>query len=263
MNLRVWPSMWKSPEVMVPILGLIYVSIILVYTMVTLNFSPFSLVFIPFIVLFLLCAYGVWRQSKIGYITTAVLSSIFLALEGTQIVQALGAVTIPDEFFSVVTSVPLLVAVLVYSILGLRQIRRKAIVQKPMRTIPASSFVILLVLGFMIGAITIGVVAAQTETRLLGSAGGGDITIVQGAGNQNNGQFYSPQTLTMKVGVTVTWTNHDGTAHSITSKGSSLFDSGGIPTGGSFKYTFTHPGTYNYYCTIHPWMTGIIVVALG
>jgi plastocyanin len=128
---------------------------------------------------------------------------------------------------------------------------------------PASTLVILLVVGFIFGGITVGLVAAQTETRLINTAGGGDITIVPGAGSQNNPQFYVPSTFTAKVGAPVTWANHDGTGHTVTSKGSALFDSGSINTGETFKYTFTQPGTYDYYCTFHPWMTGKIVVASG
>lgn len=95
------------------------------------------------------------------------------------------------------------------------------------------------------------------------SGGGGDVTIVQGAGNQNNGQFYTPQSLTVKVGTTVKWVNHDGTTHTVTSKGSNAFDSGYIPAGGSFGFKFSQPGSYQYYCTLHPWMTGTIVVTSG
>ena len=231
--------------------------------MISTNFTPFTLIFVPFMVLFLASAYGVWRRRRIGYIGSAVGSGIFLVLEGTQIIEALGAVTLPGEFFSVLTAFPVLAVVFIYSVLGLRQVWGKIIITTPARMIPASSFVVLLALGFIIGGAVVGSIAAGTETRLLSSSKGGDITIVQGAGSQNNAQFYSPSSFTVKVGTSVTWVNHDGTTHTATSKGSSLFDSGNIPTGGSFSYTFTQAGTYQYYCTIHPWMTGTIVVTSG
>lgn len=253
----------RSPEVIVPFLGLIYVALILTYVIFSTGFSPFSVVFIPFIAMFFVSAYGVWRRSRIGYAISLVLSAIFLVLEGAGITDALSAVTIPSEFLSVITAVPILVAVLVYSVLGLRQVWKKGMPAVSPRMIPASSLVILLVLGFIFGGIAIGLVAAGTEARLLGSAGGGDITIVQGAGNQDNAQFYSPSTFTVKAGATVTWVNLDGTTHTVTTKGSSLFDSGNVPTGGTFSHTFSQPGTYDYYCAIHPWMTGTVVVTSG
>ncbi len=68
---------------------------------------------------------------------------------------------------------------------------------------------------------------------------------------------FVPSTLVIAVGTTVSVTNHDTVAHTWTS---SLFDSGPIPPGSSFKVTFTKRGTYRYHCSIHPFMTGTIVV---
>jgi plastocyanin len=65
----------------------------------------------------------------------------------------------------------------------------------------------------------------------------------------------------VKVGETVTWVNDDTVAHTATSQGGALFDSGNLPTGGTFRFTFTKAGTYHYFCTIHPWMKGVVVVA--
>jgi plastocyanin len=70
---------------------------------------------------------------------------------------------------------------------------------------------------------------------------------------------YSPQTLTVKVGARVTWTNHDSTAHTATvNQGSS--DTGTINPGQSKAITFTHPGTYAYHCAFHAFMTGTVRV---
>ncbi len=88
----------------------------------------------------------------------------------------------------------------------------------------------------------------------------GDITIVQGVASPKNAQFYVPASYTVKAGTTVTWVNKDGAAHTITSVGSNLFDSGNVDAGGIYKFTFTQPGTYQYYCTLHPWMKGTIIV---
>ena len=70
---------------------------------------------------------------------------------------------------------------------------------------------------------------------------------------------FSPATLTITAGDTVTWTNDDPVVHTSTSAGGA-WDSGDLPQGASFSFTFTTPGTYDYLCTPHPSMTGRIVV---
>jgi plastocyanin len=70
---------------------------------------------------------------------------------------------------------------------------------------------------------------------------------------------FSPATLTITAGDTVTWTNDDPIVHTATSA-TGAFDSGDLAEGASFSVTFTTPGTYDYVCTPHPTMTGRIVV---
>ena len=72
-----------------------------------------------------------------------------------------------------------------------------------------------------------------------------------------SGFTFSPSELTVAKGATVTWTNKDSMAHTVTS---SSFDSGPVQNGGSFSFTFTQAGTYDYHCSIHPSMTGKITV---
>src|SRR5580658_8447517 len=70
---------------------------------------------------------------------------------------------------------------------------------------------------------------------------------------------FGPQTLTVPVGATVTWTNSDDIPHtSVSTEGA--FKSKVLDTDEKFSYTFTKAGTYPYYCTIHPKMTGKVVV---
>jgi plastocyanin len=61
------------------------------------------------------------------------------------------------------------------------------------------------------------------------------------------------------AGSTVTWTNKDDIPHAIASS-SALFRSGAFDTDGNYSFTFTTPGTYQYFCYLHPHMTGTIVV---
>ncbi len=76
---------------------------------------------------------------------------------------------------------------------------------------------------------------------------------------------FAKPAITMPVGTTVRWTNLDYGAHTVTSD-TGLFDSSALsPAEGelinaSFSYTFTEPGTFNYHCSIHPDMTGVIIV---
>jgi amicyanin len=70
---------------------------------------------------------------------------------------------------------------------------------------------------------------------------------------------FSPTTVTVKAGSTVTWINRDQDAHTVTAM-SGPFHSPTLTTGQSFRYTFTTPGRYDYLCTIHPFMTATVVV---
>lgn len=76
-----------------------------------------------------------------------------------------------------------------------------------------------------------------------------------------HGNAYDPDTLTISPGTTVTWTNKDGYAHTVTSDVAGLFNSGNMPYGGHFTHTFDSTGTYLYHCNIHPTMHGIIHVS--
>jgi len=75
------------------------------------------------------------------------------------------------------------------------------------------------------------------------------------------GYAYSPATLTVRSGDTVTWTNHDQAPHDVvTTSAPVAIKSPMLSQGQSFSYTFTTPGTYSYYCSIHPDMRATIVV---
>jgi plastocyanin len=74
-----------------------------------------------------------------------------------------------------------------------------------------------------------------------------------------NGLAYSPATLTIAVGDTVTWMNNDVQAHTATASGGA-FDSGTMNPGQSFSFTFTAAGSFAYTCNFHAEMTGTITV---
>jgi plastocyanin len=70
---------------------------------------------------------------------------------------------------------------------------------------------------------------------------------------------FQPATLTVKVGTKVTWINRDDEPHTATDT-EKRFGSKALDTGDRFSTEFTKPGTYNYYCALHPKMTGQIIV---
>ena len=70
---------------------------------------------------------------------------------------------------------------------------------------------------------------------------------------------FGPQTVTVPVGATVTWTNRDDIPHTVVST-DGVFKSKVRDTDEKFSFTFTKAGTYPYYCSVHPKMTGRVVV---
>ncbi len=79
----------------------------------------------------------------------------------------------------------------------------------------------------------------------------GDLTIVDFA--------YAPRDIEVAPGTTLTWANNGVALHTVTAR-SGLFDSGLMASGTTFSYTFTEAGTYQYFCTLHPDMTGTVIV---
>jgi plastocyanin len=70
---------------------------------------------------------------------------------------------------------------------------------------------------------------------------------------------FQPGTLTVKAGTTVTWVNHDDEPHTV-NENNKIFKSGTLDTDAKFSYKFTSPGAYSYFCSLHPRMTGQVIV---
>lgn len=73
------------------------------------------------------------------------------------------------------------------------------------------------------------------------------------------GDAFTPKTLTVEAGQTVTFVNGDDDAHTVTAVDGS-FDSKGLDTGDIWRHAFTKPGAYAYFCEMHPFMKGTVVV---
>lgn len=121
-------------------------------------------------------------------------------------------------------------------------------------------------IGYLVVLPNEGYVQSTATSQTTASpAGSVAVSIAQGASTYPNKGF-TPDNITLVLGVnnTVTWTNNDVSVHTVTSTavppGAAPFDSGYLSTGDTFTYTFAVPGTYEYHCQLHPWMTGFITV---
>ena len=114
-----------------------------------------------------------------------------------------------------------------------------------------------LLLGLTICSIAIVLFACSKSGGGYGGTGNGG----NNTGNSVSikGFAFSVNSLSVKPGTTVTWTNNDATTHTVTADDAS-FDSGNVAPGASFSHTFNSTGTFAYHCSIHTTMTAKVVV---
>ena len=106
-----------------------------------------------------------------------------------------------------------------------------------------------LLLGPVIGAmLAFGTVAAQDGTK---KDAGSEITI--------DNFTFTPKELTVAVGTTVKWVNHDDIPHTVVEK-RTIFRSKALDTDDSYSFTFASAGTFDYFCGLHPHMVGQVTV---
>jgi plastocyanin len=116
------------------------------------------------------------------------------------------------------------------------------------RLVPNRGLIVALVLGPIMGAmLALGAVAAQDATK----KDANEITI--------DNFTFTPKELTVAVGTTVKWVNHDDIPHTIVEK-KTTFRSKALDTDDSYSFTFTSAGTFDYFCGLHPHMVGQVIV---
>ena len=108
------------------------------------------------------------------------------------------------------------------------------------------------------------IIASSVLGAVIGSVLAAGVLFVHAADLSNTVSIdnftFTPNALTVKAGSTVTWTNHDDIPHGIASSDNTFKKSAALDTDDSYSFTFTAPGTYQYFCYIHPHMVGTIVV---
>ncbi len=102
------------------------------------------------------------------------------------------------------------------------------------------------------------VISCSKSSKSYNPGGGGNPPPPSNSVNIQNMAF-SPATLSVTAGTTVTWTNNDAMAHTVTTDNTG-FDSGNIAPGATYTHKFTTAGTVAYHCTIHPGMTASVSV---
>ena len=219
----------------------------------------YDYIHIPFIILFGLSIIATWARPKVGYVMGVVSGIVGIAvLSPFTFVKGVSSPADFGLFFYAITIFPMMLAAALYSLMAYLDLRN------PNRPISSNRLylrrlIIVLILGFIIGGVNVGSLAAGTENQLLSSANNSaDITIPRGASVQSN-PAYIPVNFTVANGKTVTWANKDVTVHTVTSV-SGLFDSGNLNPGQTFSHAFTEVGVYKYYCTLHVWMKGNVTV---
>ena len=108
------------------------------------------------------------------------------------------------------------------------------------------------------------VIASTVLGAVVGSVLAAGVLFARAEGTPNTVTIdnfsFAPATLTVKAGSTVTWTNRDDIPHGIASSNNAFKKSGALDTNDSYSFTFATPGTYQYFCYLHPHMVGSIVV---
>src|SRR5919112_3321925 len=119
----------------------------------------------------------------------------------------------------------------------------------------------------LLTALAIGLISLSIDSTAVFAQTGTSVSIVPGSSTPNNPKFYDPTPVNVAVGTNVTWTNNDATLHTVYSgspqdaaNSGTLFKSDFMSKGKTFSHTFDTAGTFDYYCTLHPFMIGQVVV---
>ena len=118
----------------------------------------------------------------------------------------------------------------------------------------------LLTLSIMISSVLLTLGILSNPTISFSQQGqDSEVIITLGAADEGNFEPYAPRAMNVMPGSIISWTNEDMTPHTVTAN-NNLFDAGPISPGDSFENVFNTPGEFGYHCSIHPWMTGRVII---
>jgi plastocyanin len=130
-----------------------------------------------------------------------------------------------------------------------------------------------MIIVMVIGTVILGIITMFTFNNSIEKNDDIDLIIesdvimpskVSRPGCEEDDRCYIPSQIVIEHGKQVTWVNEDSAFHSVTSgfygEPTELFDSGHLDPYQSFSFTFDEIGIYDYYCTLHPWMDGQVIV---
>src|SRR2546428_6561804 len=166
------PLVRRPVHVLVPVLGLVYVGILVVIVASfesppTSDSNPYPIIADVLAVIELAAAVLIWRGMRIGYVVAAIMSVVFLVLFSGDLGDGLTGFADVPIFLQTVTLASVLVLVLVFSILNIRVAWRKTTQTGPTRTVPVSTTLAVLPRGFLDGAAFIGILSAGEESAML------------------------------------------------------------------------------------------------
>ena len=126
----------------------------------------------------------------------------------------------------------------------------------------ATTIVLVVLAILVIGGIIYGVTRSSSPTTSTATATATAATTTSGntTAIAISNSAFATTSVTIKVGDTVTWTNQDSIAHTVTSTDGGPLNSGNLAKSATYSYTFTKAGTYAYQCSYHPYMTGTVTV---
>ena len=130
--------------------------------------------------------------------------------------------------------------------------------------------IIVIIIGISLGIVILSQNTIVQDVDAQKTVLKGDVimpTKVSRPGCEKTDSCYTPSKIVIKQGNSVTWVNEDVAFHSVTSgyydEPSEIFDSGYLDPEESFTFIFENIGTYDYFCTLHPWMKGQVIVELS
>ncbi len=261
---RAWASS-KPFAIWVIFAGLLYVALALLAVLVPPPAAgvvpitdPLILSVVLFAAIFLIISIFSLTGRRVVFAAAAVVSALFLLLFSGFVIEAFSRPANP-MFWLIVSGVPALLLVLVFSVLALVYSKKGVASKRYLASAQSVGGLFALgVVGFVIGGFVVGSLA-----------GGRDYAPPKGrrpSGGRQHRQNaptaavpFSPASFTVRVGQTVTLYNGDTIDHTVTSD-TGVFDSGPLAPGARWTHTFTTAGTFPYLCMPHPQMKGTIVV---